>query len=168
MAACDYPDVAETTVIGPRAKVHPSATVYDFAVIRDSVIGPGAVVSSFSVVRESTLEAHTMVGAHAEVARSTFEEGSGMHSGYVGDSHIGEQSRLGAGTVIANNRLDDPVGENRDGATIGADVRTGINCAIMPGVEIGDGAVIGPGTIVLDDVVSGGLCYAEQGYGGIG
>lgn len=85
-----------------------------------------------------------------------------MHSGYVGDSEIGAGTRLGAGTIIANNRLDDAPGENRDGATIGERVRTGVNCSIMPGVRIGDDVVIGPGTIVMDDVSPGTRVYVSQ------
>jgi bifunctional UDP-N-acetylglucosamine pyrophosphorylase/glucosamine-1-phosphate N-acetyltransferase len=77
------------------------------------------------------------------------------HLNYVGDSVIGERCNLGAGTKIANLRLDK--GEIRItgidthrrklGAIIGDGVETGINASINVGSIIGDKSFIGPGAL---------------------
>jgi bifunctional UDP-N-acetylglucosamine pyrophosphorylase/glucosamine-1-phosphate N-acetyltransferase len=74
----------------------------------------------------------------------------------VGDSIIGEECNLGAGTKIANLRLDKKdiiVGgidtkRHKLGAIIGDRVETGINVSINVGSMIGNNTHIGPGAIV--------------------
>jgi bifunctional UDP-N-acetylglucosamine pyrophosphorylase/glucosamine-1-phosphate N-acetyltransferase len=74
------------------------------------------------------------------------------HHNYIGDSVIGENCNLGAGTKIANLRFDnkDIINSKRRklGALIGDNVSTGINSCIDAGTMIGDNAVIGPGAVV--------------------
>jgi bifunctional UDP-N-acetylglucosamine pyrophosphorylase/glucosamine-1-phosphate N-acetyltransferase len=78
------------------------------------------------------------------------------HHNYVGDSIIGEGCNLGAGTKIANLRLDKSniivagidTKRIKLGAIIGDGVQTGINASINVGSMIGDHAFIGPGALV--------------------
>jgi len=92
-----------------------------------------------------------------EVKNSIVMAGSKIpHHNYVGDSVIGEGCNLGAGTKIANLRLDGKsvrVGGNdtkrrKLGAIIGDNVETGINSCINVGSIIGNGVHIGPGAVV--------------------
>ena len=77
------------------------------------------------------------------------------HQNYVGDSIIGEECNLGAGTMIANLRLDkrNIIARGIDtkmrklGAMIGDRVETGINVCINVGSTVGNNTYIGPGTI---------------------
>jgi len=160
-------DIHPDATVAPSAVVKNSiinagATVYEQAVVRDSTVERNATVGNYTVVRSSTLRVGSRVGAHAEIARSEIQHKAGFHSGYVGDSVIGERSAIGAGTVIANCRLDtDPDGP-KNGAIIGSNVRIGVNVSIMPGVEIGDAAVIGPGTLLKKDVEDRAIIYATQ------
>ena len=97
------------------------------------------------------------VGATVEVKNSIIMRGSRLpHHNYVGDSVIGEQCNLGAGTKIANLRLDKKdiqvagidTGRRKLGAIIGDRVETGINASINVGSMIGNNTFIGPGAIV--------------------
>ncbi|MBA7703050.1 Bifunctional protein GlmU [subsurface metagenome] len=92
-----------------------------------------------------------------EVKNSIVMNGSKIpHHNYVGDSVIGEECNLGAGTMIANLRLDkrDITVANIDtkrrklGAIIGDRVETGINATINVGSVIGSNTFIGPGAMV--------------------
>ena len=86
------------------------------------------------------------------------------HQNYVGDSVIGERCNLGAGTKIANLRLDKKnivvsfQGEKIDtglrklGAIIGDNVQTGINASINTGTIIGNNTFIGPGAIIQGEI----------------
>jgi bifunctional UDP-N-acetylglucosamine pyrophosphorylase/glucosamine-1-phosphate N-acetyltransferase len=77
------------------------------------------------------------------------------HISYVGDSVIGEDCNLGAGTKIANLRLDEKdvwvadnnTGRRKLGAIIGDGVKTGINASINVGTLIGSNTHIGPGAV---------------------
>lgn len=158
----DDATVAETAVVGDNSTIAAGARVYDFAVIRDSRIGENAVIGSYTLIRDSDMADASMAGAHAEIVRSRIGTDAGIHNGYIGDSVVHDGSRLGGGTIVANNRLNERPGTDPTGAEIGSNVRTGIHCLIMPGVSIGSNATIGPGTIVKDDVPEGSLFHAEQ------
>jgi bifunctional UDP-N-acetylglucosamine pyrophosphorylase/glucosamine-1-phosphate N-acetyltransferase len=77
------------------------------------------------------------------------------HQNYVGDSIIGEECNFGAGTKIANLRLDKKnvtvagidTKRRKLGAIIGDRVETGINACINTGSMIGNNTHIGPGAI---------------------
>ncbi len=77
------------------------------------------------------------------------------HHNYAGDSIIGEGCNFGAGTKIANLRLDKKevrvegiaTGRRKLGAIIGDGVETGINASINVGSMIGNGTFIGPGAV---------------------
>ncbi len=82
------------------------------------------------------------------------------HLSYVGDSVIGEECNLGAGTITANVRFDKGTvrlkvkghlsdsGRRKLGVIMGDHAQTGINVSLMPGVRIGSGTWIGPGAVI--------------------
>ena len=96
------------------------------------------------------------IGSAVEVKNSIIMKGSKIpHHNYVGDSIIGEECNLGAGTKIANLRLDKKnirvagidTKRRKLGAIIGDRVETGINACIDVGSVIGNNTYIGPGAI---------------------
>jgi bifunctional UDP-N-acetylglucosamine pyrophosphorylase/glucosamine-1-phosphate N-acetyltransferase len=91
-----------------------------------------------------------------EIKNSIVMRGSNIpHHNYVGDSIIGEDCNFGAGTKIANLRLDKKdisiasiqTKKRKFGAIIGDGVQTGINASINVGSLIGDHTYIGPGAL---------------------
>jgi bifunctional UDP-N-acetylglucosamine pyrophosphorylase/glucosamine-1-phosphate N-acetyltransferase len=88
------------------------------------------------------------------------------HLSYMGDSIIGSQCNIGAGTIIANLRFNNEKikvtikgerlnsGRRKLGAIIGDKVQTGINVSIHPGVIIGNETWIAPGVTLQKDVPS--------------
>ena len=80
------------------------------------------------------------------------------HQNYVGDSILGERCNLGAGTKVANLRLDEaPIrvvwrgtevdtGLRKLGVIMGDDVKVGINASIDAGTIIGEESFLGPGS----------------------
>ena len=134
------------------------------SVIGPAYIGKDVFVGDGSIVRGSDLEESVVIGAHMEVARSLLQRGVKTHSGYIGDSIIGEGSRTGAGFITANVRLDGKeirvkisgkkvgTGRRKLGAIIGKNVKIGIHVGTMPGVLIGNNAIIGPGKMIYENV----------------
>lgn len=119
-------------------------------------IGKHVKVGDFVLIRQSSLETETQVGCFSEVARSVLAEDVHMHSGYIGDSIIGQGARLGAGFITANKRLDRAsIGvqikgkvvdsyRNRLGALIGAKAQIGVHVCVMPGKCIAAGSTVLP------------------------
>jgi len=127
------------------------------------LIGPVVIGQNCEIGPNCYIRPHTSIGDNChigsavEVKNSIIMRGSKIpHHNYVGDSIIGEGCNLGAGTHIANLRLDKKdiiVGSidtkrHKLGAIIGDSVETGINASINVGSMIGNNTHIGPGAIV--------------------
>ncbi len=117
----------------------------------DCEVGPNCYIRPHASIGDGC-----HIGASVEVKNSVIMRGSKLpHHNYVGDSVIGEQCNLGAGTKIANLRLDKKniqvagidTGRRKLGAIIGDRVETGINACINVGCMIGNNAFIGPGAL---------------------
>jgi bifunctional UDP-N-acetylglucosamine pyrophosphorylase/glucosamine-1-phosphate N-acetyltransferase len=96
------------------------------------------------------------------------------HLSYVGDSILGEHCNLGAGTVIANYRLDSrsvkmvikdqlvDTGRRKLGAVLGDNVKTGIQSSFMPGVKVGVNSWVGPNFMVEHDLPANSMTFLKQ------
>lgn len=121
----------------------------------DCEIGPNCYIRPYTSIGDGC-----HVGNACEIKNSVLMKNTKVpHQNYVGDSVIGENCNLGAGTKIANLRLDKKnisvshLGKQMDsgrrklGVIMGDDVQTGINAQINTGSIIGNGSFIGLGTI---------------------
>ena len=126
----------------------------------DCDIGPNCFIRPCTSIGDDV-----RIGNAVEVKNSIIMDNTNIgHLSYVGDSVIGSNCNLGAGTTIANLRLDEkPIkmevggkvissGRRKLGTIIADNVRTGINCTINVGVKIGPDSAVGPGAIVYEDV----------------
>ena len=119
---------------------------------QDCDIGPNCCIRPYTSIGDNC-----HIGSAVEVKNSIVMNGSKIpHHNYVGDSVIGEECNLGAGTKIANLRLDKrnimvaniDTKRHKLGAIIGDRVETGINASINVGCVIGNNTLIGPGAMV--------------------
>lgn len=165
----------DTSVSVEGAEVRGDVIVEDGAVIKagtviegPAYIGPGCEIGPHNVLRGPlSLEANVKTGAFCEIKHSIIQQNTHLHSGYVGDSLIAEECRIGAGFITANKRLDrarvHPIvkgarvdsGRVALGAVIGKGSRIGIHAGTMPGTMIGKECLIGPGTQVRGVVPDG-------------
>lgn len=122
-----------------------------------AVIGKGATVGPFSYLRpNSKLGENGKIGAFVETKNSTIGFGSKVpHLSYIGDTEIGVQSNIGAGTITANYD-----GINKHRTTVGSHVRTASHNVFVAPVRIGDGAYTGAGTVVRKDLPAGALAIS--------
>jgi NDP-sugar pyrophosphorylase family protein len=175
-------DIASSAEIKGDVIVEESAKIYENAVVKGpAYIGRNAVVGNNAVIRQNTcLEEGAVAGANLEAKNSIFQPESSMHSGFIGDSVIGRNSSIGAGTVVANRNFREEgerpeiessligkdysreTGRTYIGAVIGENVDIGVNVSLMPGVQIGSDAKIGPGTVVHENVKKGEKVYVKQ------
>lgn len=152
------------TLIQRGATVGPDTTLVDCEVGENAVvkrtdatlavIGAGASVGPFAYLRPGTyLGADGKIGAFVETKNSTIGAGSKVpHLSYIGDTTVGEQSNIGAGTITANYD-----GVNKSATVVGSHVRTGSHNVFVAPVSIGDGAYTGAGTVVRKDIPAGSL-----------
>ncbi len=100
-------------------------------------------------------EAH--IGNFVEIKKSVIERQAKVnHLTYIGDARIGRGSNIGAGTITCNYD-----GFNKWLTDIGEDVFVGSNTSLVAPVKVGDGAMIGAGSVVTKDVESGALAVAR-------
>ena len=145
--------VKGTVSIGKNTVVRAgSYIVGPVAIGRNCEIGPNCYIRSSTSIGDSC-----HIGSAVEVKNSIIMKGSKLpHHNYVGDSIIGEGCNFGAGTKVANLRLDKreirvaniDTKRRKLGAIIGDGVETGINASINIGSMIGNNTQIGPGTVV--------------------
>lgn len=152
--------IEKTAILrGEEIFIGKDAHICDFSIIESpAYIGEGAVVGAYCQVRGGTiLEDGAQIERYADVKNSIIGEGTHIHSGFIGDSVIGKNCRIGAEFVTANKRLDrKPVevivkgekvetGRSNIGVFMGDDVKTGIRVSTMPGAVIGSDSIIFPG-----------------------
>jgi bifunctional UDP-N-acetylglucosamine pyrophosphorylase/glucosamine-1-phosphate N-acetyltransferase len=126
----------------------------------DCVVGPNAYLRAYV-----TLGKGCKVGSAVEVKNSILMDKTKVpHLSYVGDSIIGRNCNLGAGTKVGNLRLDEGAvkmrvkgelvntGRKKLGCVMGDNVKTGLNVMINAGRKIGQDSLIGPGVIVYRDL----------------
>ncbi|MFH0792284.1 MAG: sugar phosphate nucleotidyltransferase [bacterium] len=137
-------------------------------------IGNNVTIGANNIMRGPfDLEDGVITGAFTEIKNCFIGHDTHIHSGYFGDSIIGENCRVGAGFTSANRRIgrdnifSSVKGEIVDtkltsfGCIIGSGSRLGVNVSTMPGVFIGRNAIIGPGTIVKENVENNTTYYSE-------
>ncbi len=137
-------------------------------------LGDNVVVGTNAILRNGVvIERDCVVGAQMEIKNSVLMSDTTTHSGFIGDSVIGEHCKIAAQCTTANVRLDRQnvkvlvKGESVDtkrrslGVIMGSNVKVGINCSIMPGVVIGNDVIVGPSTTVRSNVQSGVTYYTK-------
>jgi len=175
-------EIADSANIDGKVIIEDGARIYENTTIRGPVyVGENVTVGNNTVVRDHTaLERGVTVGANTEVKNSVFLPDSSLHSEYFGDSIVGSDTHIGAGTITANRKFREE-GERPEiesdllakdysqesgrsflGAVIGDNVDIGVNVSLMPGVQIGSDAKIGPGTVVHENVENEETVYVDQ------
>ena len=139
-------------VIGKGTVVRSGSYIIGPAIIGENCdIGPNCYIRSCTAIGDNC-----HIGNAVEVKNCIVMKNTNLpHHNYAGDSVIGEACNFGAGTKIANLRLDKKVvrvdgidtGRRKLGAIIGDMVETGINASINVGSVIGNHTFIGPGAV---------------------
>lgn len=157
------------TRIGERCQVGP------FTRIRDSVVGDGCYVylshlthatlhdgvkvGPFANLRpDAILEKAVRIGNFVEVKNSTLAEGAkANHLAYIGDSSVGVDTNIGAGTITCNYD-----GFLKHRTQIGNNVFVGSNSTLVAPLTIEDGAMIAAGSVVTCDVPTDGMAIGRS------
>jgi bifunctional UDP-N-acetylglucosamine pyrophosphorylase/glucosamine-1-phosphate N-acetyltransferase len=141
-------------VFGPGVVVEEGATIHSFSHLEGAHVGPRASVGPFARLRPGTeLGAEVKIGNFVETKASTFgEKAKANHLAYVGDTKVGAEANIGAGTITCNY---DGFAKHR--TEIGQGAFIGSNSALVAPVRIGDGAYVASGSVVTMNVPANAL-----------
>jgi bifunctional UDP-N-acetylglucosamine pyrophosphorylase/glucosamine-1-phosphate N-acetyltransferase len=155
--------IGERCVIEPNSKISDSiigsdVTIRSNSVITESKIEEGASIGPFAHLRPlSEVKAKAKIGNFVEVKKSVIGRGSkANHLTYIGDSLVGEDVNIGAGTITCNYD-----GFEKHQTIIGNRVFVGSNVELVAPVKVGSGSSIGAGTTITKDVPEGALAISR-------
>lgn len=134
------------TVIGADCRIGPHVHIEDARIGDRSDCGPFARLRPGTEIAE---DVH--VGSFAELVRTKVGRGSKVpHVSYLGDTDLGEDANIGAGTITAN--FD---GTNKNRTQIGDGAFVGVDTMLVAPVKLGKGSRTGAGSVVTKDVPDG-------------
>lgn len=145
--------------IGPGVTIGDNVTIHAYSHIEGAHIENEVSIGPYARIRpKSVIEQKACVGNFIEVNRSTFKAGAkSKHVSYIGDAVIGENTNIGAGTIIANYD-----GFFKHQTVIGKDVFVGSNSTIISPVHVGDGAILAAGSNIIQDVPANAMAIARS------
>jgi bifunctional UDP-N-acetylglucosamine pyrophosphorylase/glucosamine-1-phosphate N-acetyltransferase len=134
------------TTIGSDCRIGPHVHIEDARIGDRSDCGP------FAKLRPGTEIADDVhIGSFAELVRTRVGRGSKVpHVSYLGDTDLGEDANIGAGTITAN--FD---GTNKNRTTIGDGAFIGVDTMLVAPVKLGKQSRTGAGSVVTKDIPDG-------------
>ncbi len=170
--------ISEKANIEGKVILSDNVKVLENAVIRGPVyIGANSIIGNNALVRDySHIGSNSVIGYSTEVKHSYIGDNCWFHSNYIGDSIVDDNCSLGAGTVLANFRLDEgniqikvggslvDTGCDKLGAIVGRGCRIGVNASLMPGVRVGPDSFVGPQVCLRQDMGANKIALLESPY----
>ena len=139
------------TWIDARAQIGQDTVIEPFTYIHGEVrIGSGCRVGPFAYLRDGTvLEKDVVLGVFTEVKNSTLAEGvRARHHSFIGDTTVGRNVNIGAGSITANYD-----GDKVNRTTIGDNCHIGSGAVLIAPLELKDSSNVGAGTVVSQESV---------------
>ena len=135
-----------------------NSTIEAFSHIDSSKVGSFCRVGPYARLRPGTvLESKVNIGNYVEIKNSLVDQGSKInHLSYIGDSEIGKNVNIGAGTITCNYD-----GVDKHKTIIEDDVFVGSNTQIVAPLKVGKGATIGAGSTITKDVPKNDLTLSR-------
>lgn len=154
--------IGEDCVVGPNTRLTNTQVgngcTIDETVAQDVVIENQVECGPRAYLRPGThMLDHSKAGTHVEIKKSTIGQGSKVpHLSYIGDTTMGEGVNVGAGSITCNYD-----GYSKHATTIGDHAFIGSNTMMVAPVAIGEGALTGAASCIVEDVPAGDLGIAR-------
>ena len=136
-------------VIGRKVKINNNVTIHSFSHLENTNLESNVSVGPFARLRPgSVLKKGSRVGNFVEVKKSTIGKGSKVnHLSYIGDSKLGKEVNIGAGTITCNYD-----GIKKSKTNIKDRVFIGSNSSLVAPVTINKNSVVGAGSVITKNV----------------
>ena len=136
-------------VIGLKVKIGNNVTINSFSHLEDCKIKNKVNIGPYARIRPgTTVEEGSKIGNFVEVKKSIIGEKSKVnHLSYVGDSEIGKDVNIGAGTITCNYD-----GVKKHKTKIKNNVFVGSNSSLIAPVTINENSIVGAGSVITKNV----------------
>ncbi|MBF0129865.1 MAG: bifunctional UDP-N-acetylglucosamine diphosphorylase/glucosamine-1-phosphate N-acetyltransferase GlmU [Alphaproteobacteria bacterium] len=145
-------------VFGPGVTVGDGVVIKSFCHLEEAEVGRGALLGPYARLRpgaEIGEDAH--IGNFVEIKKAKVEKGAKVnHLSYIGDGRVGPGANIGAGTIFCNYD-----GFDKAFTDVGAGAFIGSNSALVAPVKVGDGAIVGAGSVIAKDVAGDALAVTR-------
>lgn len=132
--------------------------IHPYSMIEDTEIGENCKIGPYARIRPGTkLASKVHIGNFVEVKNSQIALGTkANHLSYIGDSIVGKNVNIGAGTITCNYD-----GANKHQTIIEDDVFIGSDTQLIAPVRVSKGSTIGAGSTITRDTPEGALTLAR-------
>jgi UDP-N-acetylglucosamine diphosphorylase/glucosamine-1-phosphate N-acetyltransferase len=136
-------------VFGPKVKIGNNSHIKSFSHIEGTKIEKNVVVGPYARLREGTvLKENAKIGNFVETKKSNINKNSKVnHLSYIGDTSIGKNSNIGAGTITCNYD-----GVRKSKTKISDNVFIGSNSSLVAPVNIDKDSVVGAGSVITKNI----------------
>ncbi|TMH23282.1 MAG: UDP-N-acetylglucosamine diphosphorylase/glucosamine-1-phosphate N-acetyltransferase [Betaproteobacteria bacterium] len=146
--------VLKDVTVGAGTRIEPFCHLEDADIGADCRIGPYARIRPGT---RSRIAERVHIGNFVELKASSIGAGSkANHLTYIGDSEVGRNVNIGAGTIVCNYD-----GANKHRTVIEDDVFIGSDTQLVAPVRVGRGATLGAGTTLTKDAPAGELTLSR-------
>ncbi|MEG0015889.1 bifunctional UDP-N-acetylglucosamine diphosphorylase/glucosamine-1-phosphate N-acetyltransferase GlmU, partial [Gordonibacter sp.] len=155
--------VGEDSLIGPNSRLTDTVVgrgcTVDETVAVEAVLDDGATCGPRAYLRPGAhLCEGAKAGTHVEIKKSTVGKGSKVpHLSYIGDTTIGEDVNIGAGSITCNYD-----GKHKFATVIGDGAFIGSDTMMVAPVSIGAGSIVGAGSTITKDVAPDALALTRS------
>jgi len=141
--------IEPNVVLKSNVNIGRGTIIKSFSYIEDCSVGINCQIGPFARIRpESKISNYVKIGNFVEIKKSSISEGVKInHLSYVGDTYIGKNTNIGAGTITCNYD-----GKNKLSTKIGNNCFIGSNASIVAPVKIGNSAYVAAGSVITKNV----------------
>ena len=145
-------------VIGEKVKIQNDVKIFSFSHLENVKIENNVRVGPYARLRPGTfLKSGSRVGNFVEVKKSKIGNNSKVnHLSYIGDSILGKNVNIGAGTITCNY---DGIKKNK--TYIKDKVFVGSNSSLVAPVTLNQNSIVGAGSVITKKVKKGSLALTR-------
>ncbi len=146
-------------VFGPKVKIGDNSYIKSFTHIEGTKIEKNVIVGPYARLRAGTiLKNNTKIGNFVETKQSNININSKVnHLAYIGDTSIGKNSNIGAGTITCNYD-----GIKKSKTKISDNVFIGSNSSLVAPVKIDKDSIVGAGSVITKNVTKKSLAITRS------
>lgn len=140
-------------------KIKSGTVIKSFSYLEDCEINNNVTIGPFARIRHGTvLKNNCKVGNFCEIKKSTIGNGTKInHLSYIGDTEIGDNTNIGAGTITCNYN-----GYTKSKTKIGNNSFIGSNTIIIAPINIGNNTMTAAGSVITNDVIDGAIAISRS------
>ena len=146
-------------VFGPKVKIGDNSHIKSFSHLEGTKIEKNVIIGPYARLREGTvLKENVKIGNFVETKKSNINKNSKInHLSYIGDTSIGKNSNIGAGTITCNYD-----GVKKSKTKISDNVFVGSNSSLVAPVRLDKNSVIGAGSVITKNVKKNTLALTRS------